>query len=275
MFSKLLKHTWKANSGLLGILSLCAFGVGLLGAGVLRIIFYLKESNNENAWLAISSLTSILGFLALGLVAYALAVQFVTLFHFYKNRFTDEGYLTFTLPVTARQIFLSSFINSFLWMIISALVVLIAVCIAAFLGAGEYIQEYFRGFGNIVGGSEDLIFDEPGYKVYTIVSTVQSLYAPIYSLMLIMTSITLGCMLAKKHKIWATIGMYYCIQAVVGVVASIATVVPSLMAFASEDEQYFKAMAISSAITLVLQVILTVGGYFLSTSLMKNKLNLP
>lgn len=276
MFSKLLKHTWKANSGLLGILSLCVLGVGLLGAGVLRTILFLEyESNNENAWMAIGSLSSIMGFLALALVVYALAVQFINLFHFYKSRFTDEGYLTFTLPMTARQIFLSSFVNSLLWMIISALVVIAAVCIAAFLGGWEYIQEYFRELGNVIDFSEELIFDDPGYKAYMLLSTISTLFSPVYSLMLIMTSITIGCVLAKKHKILAAIGIFYCIQAVVGILESVLAVVPGIMILEYEDEQYYSAMVVSVIITLVVQAGLTIGGYFLSTSLMKNKLNLP
>ena len=45
MFAKLLKHEWKANGGLLSILSAGALGAGLLGALVLRLLIYLQKQN--------------------------------------------------------------------------------------------------------------------------------------------------------------------------------------------------------------------------------------
>lgn len=276
MFSKLLKHEWKSNAGLLSVLSLCALGVGLLGAGVLRIIIYMNETLADDgmAALAVGGLSSMMMFIALALVAYAFAVQFITLFRFYKNKFTDEGYLTFTLPVTARQIFLSSFLNILAWFAITVFVVIAAACIIVFLGAGEYLKEIFDGFQYIIEDTQQIL-REPGYDAFIVLSTVQAVFAPIYTLLLIMTSITIGSVLAKKHKILATIGIYYCINMVVGIVEPILTVVPTIVLAASEFEQYYVYMNTTIGITLTLQVILSVIGYFWSTWLMKHKLNLP
>lgn len=282
MFSKLLKHEWKANAGLLGILSLCALGVGVLGGGILNAVIYLSEhmSDNDVAIVGVTSLFSALMFIFLALVIYAVAVQFINLFRFYKNKFTDEGYLTFTLPVSAHHIFLSSFLNILAWMVISVLVVLLAGLLIVLIGVvpylgqleGDYsgLQHIFDEFGSMLG-------KEPGYETYQALNVLQAIIAPVYSVLLIMTSITLGCVFAKKHKILATVGMYYCINMVVGLLETIFTLVPTvlMMTESFESARYFIYMNITMGINLALQVGIAVGGYFLSTGLMKHKLNLP
>lgn len=276
MFSKLLKHEWKANAGLLGILSLCALGAGLLGGLVLKGIIYMAElAEKENvAALGITGLSSLLVFIVVALVAYVLAVQFINLFRFYKNKFTDEGYLTFTLPVKTSHIFLSSYLVNLAWMVISVLVLIVAVGLIVVLGLGENIKEFLDASGDTVGDLENFYASEPGYDLYNALNWVQMLFSPLYSLMLMMTSITLGSVLAKKHKILATIGMYYCITTVIGIVESILGVVPTILLAYSNDNYYYY-YCISLGIGLVIQLAALIGGYFLSVGLMKKKLNLP
>ena len=89
MFSKLLKHEWKANAALLGLLSLCAIGAGLLGGGVLWAIRALSEQANEQlqgSLTGISGLSTLLFFLILSIAAYAFAVLFINVMRFYKSR---------------------------------------------------------------------------------------------------------------------------------------------------------------------------------------------
>lgn len=280
MFSKLLKHEWRANAGLLGILSLCALGAGLLGGGLLRAIVYVEEhmKDLQMVSLTVSSLSVIMFFLVLALLAYALAVQFIMLFRFYKNKFTDEGYLTFTLPVKASHIFLSSLLVMLAWLAISVLVVLAAGTLIILIGVGEHLPEIgyvFEQLAESLQLMEDFFL--PGMGTYAVFSILQVFVSPVYALVLLMTSITLGCILAKKHKILASIGMYYALNTAVGIISSILQVVPSILLITSMDseELYFIYMATSMGLTLALQVGLALGGYFLSTHLMKNKLNLP
>ena len=282
MFSKLLKHEWKANAGLLGILSLCALGVGLLGAGVLRAIEYVSQHmlNDQMAAIATSGLGSIMVFVVIALAAYALAVQFINIWRFYKNKFTDEGYLTFTLPVTPHQIFLSSFLVILAWLAISVVVLLISGTLMLFIGLGapskEFWKELLYVFDNL--GEALAQIDMPGVKSFLLLSVAQVFVTPVYAIVLLMTSITLGCVLAKKHKILATIGMYYIINMVVNVISSVLTIVPTFMMIGSAmegAEDYFSHLALAMGLTLLLQIGLCLVGYFWSTHLMKHKLNLP
>ena len=66
MFAKLLKYEWKATSRLLGILTLCALGIGLLGGCVVRALVFFTQKivvHNEAALATVG-----LSFLLMGLL---------------------------------------------------------------------------------------------------------------------------------------------------------------------------------------------------------------
>lgn len=280
MFSKLLKHEWKANAGLLGILSLCALGAGLLGGLVLRGIVFINERNAQGneAVLGTMGLSSALMFIIVALIAYAFAVQFINLFRFYKNKFTDEGYLTFTLPVSPSQIFLSSFLNVLAWLAISAVVLAVAFGLLVFIGAFDFLLETGVElqplFWGLFGILDEAGMNQQDYVLYCILSCVSVVVTAVYSVLLLMTSITVGCVLARKHKILVTVGIYYAINFAIGIVESILGVVPLILLGMSEGD-FILYMNATAIINIILRLGLGIGGYFLSTHLMKRKLNLP
>ena len=276
MFSKLLKHDWKSNSVLLGILSLCALGAGVLGIFVVRGMIRLeKTAENANAAaLGATGLDSLLSFIVIFLAIYLVAVQFINIIRFYKSRFTDEGYLTFTLPVNVHQIFLSSFLHILLWLVISVAVVIASAFMIIVIGGWETLQETAGILQDNLTDTSDTLANYPGYETYQLLSTIATICSVVYNLVLIMTSITLGAVLAKKHKILAAIGMYYGINIVVGLVTSILDVIPTL----TENSTYYESYDYTNTIlgiTIGLHVVLTTAFYFISTGLMKKKLNLP
>ena len=284
MFTKLLKHEWKANAGLLGILSLCALGAGVLGIFVIRGMLYIIDLATEldnigMALLGSTGMAGILFFIVIGLVAYALAVQFINLFRFYKSRFTDEGYLTFTLPVNSHQIFLSSFLNIVAWMVISFLVVLVSAALMFVAGFWEGIVEVieaYKQYSDVV----DMIVDEAfgmmhGYDFYTLSSIILSVVGSLYTIVMMMTSLTIGSVLVKKLKLLASVGIYYGINMAVGVLESVLMMIPTVIISASYTEDYYYYLGGVMLVSAVIYLGLAVGGYFLSTTLMKKKLNLP
>ena len=285
MFAKLLKYEWKANANLLWILSACALGVGLLGAGILRGITYVEDHmmNDVLGTLASSSLSMLMVFVVISLGVYALAVQFINIWRFYKNKFTDEGYLTFTLPVTSHQVFLSSFLVILAWMAISVAVLVISGGLMLLIGLNAPLKEVFQVLGKLFSSlGEALMYIEqggmPGVVTFLVLCCLTVVVTPVYAIVLLMTSITLGCVLAKKHKILATIGMYYAINMAVNIVSSIVNLVPTILMVSSSfnhGERYFQFLSLTVGLSLVLQVGLAIGGYFWSTYLMKHKLNLP
>jgi hypothetical protein len=129
----------------------------------------------------------------------------------------------------------------------------------------------------------DYVWEEMGYmfeqilgKGFGVLSFITILITPIYSVVLSMSCITLGAVVAKKHKILAAIGISYGVGMVLNIISSIVTSIPSLLFIGDtsmeSSDLYFTLTMVGQ---LLIYLGVTVGGYFLSTHLMKNKLNLP
>lgn len=271
MFAKLLKQEWKATRGVLGVLSLAVLGVGILGAIVIRIFASEPEllfgEDSPLVWLT-GILVIMLVFMVIGIIGYVLGAQIILAYRFYKNKFTDEGYLTFTLPVSSKQIFLSSMVNILLWECIIGLVVLLVIAIMVAFGAVEEGFVNLQALGDMGDFFLSLIWEENGIAI------AQMIVAPVYSVIMVMTSVTLGAVLAKKHKILAAFGMYYGISMAVSILTTVVTAFLTVAEYAASQDATFTLTSMT-VLELVIQVGLAVGGFFLSTYLMKHKLNLP
>ena len=285
MFSRVLKHEWKANSGLLGLLSLAAVGIGVLATVVLRILVNTAgslwwELEDGLGAILVVALGMFLLFAVVALSVYAIAVQVILLHRFYKNKYTDEGYLTFTLPVKPTQIFWSSFLNMLIWLVISVLVVFCVVFLAVLFGTAEDglvntdvfdamkdMLEFFRVI------DWQMLLQEQYSIPYLVVVGLTFLVTPFYALILPMACITAGAVLAKKHKILASFGVYYVVNFAVGIITSVVSVVPTILMINSGDAEGYYLMSL--AIQLVISLALTIGAYCFTIHVMKKKLNLP
>lgn len=284
MFSRLLKHEWRSSSGLLGLLSLAAGGIGVLATVVLRILVNFSEELLDTlgdwAVVVMSALSMFLFFSVVALSVYAIAVQVILLYRFYKNKFTDEGYLTFTLPVKTTHIFWSSFLNMLIWLLISLVVVAAVIFLAVFVGTAkdglvnmDIFDDIKQTLDMLSLADWDVLFSEKLVVPYLIVMALTVLTTPLYALIVPMACITAGAVLAKKHKILASFGVYYGLNFVVGIVTAVANVVPSILTLGNGDMGGYYVT--SGTIQLVITVALTVGAYFFTTHVMKKKLNLP
>lgn len=275
MFAKLLKHEWKSVSRLLGIFSLAALGVGVLATVSLRLILYFGERaviNETQTLLLVPVFALLLVFSFLALIVYLVGTEFFLIYRFYKNKFTDEGYLTFTLPVSAHKIVLSSWLNMLIWFVICAAVFFLCMFCVVVVGTAQ------QGFINTELLREtDMGFLYTLYKDlfgegYLVISSIASVAGFLASPMIIMGCITLGAVMAKKHKILMSIAIYYIYSMILGIGTS---VISSLMMMGVFRGDMVTSMYISSIGSLVLVVASAVIGYFLTVHLMQKKLNLP
>lgn len=276
MFAKLLKHEWKSSAGFLGILSLATLAAGLIGAGIVRFIFgYAMNLDAPDGVAAaiMEPMIVLLGFLVMAIFVYVLSVELILFYRFYKSRFTDEGYLTFTLPVSAHQIFLSSLVNILIWSVISAAVLAIAAALMVWAGVSGSsgwgladtmadIYEYFRE------GQMQLNLQGSYYVLSVASFFVDWIGSPVQ----VMACITIGAVLAKKHKILTAVAAYYILSMVTNLVFSFL----STLALMARYNGAAVDIALMAQLTqLITRLLLAVGGYFLSIFLMKRKLNLP
>lgn len=280
MFSRLMKYEWRANAPLFGILSLAVCGIGVAATLVLRLLVSDRVTSgyDESVFGVILPLMMgvFLVFCAIAVCVYLVAIQVLSLYRFYKHKFTDEGYLTFTLPVTVTQIFWSSFLSMLLWLVISVAVAASMVTLVVLVGTarGTLINtELLRQIAQMLPVIfEDLIpLGEVFSPMYLLAQGLRMLVAPFYALFLPMACITIGAVLAKKHKILASFGIYYGVNFVLGNLSSVASIFPMLFLPDSGVLSYY---TVSSFLELALTAAITVAAYFLTTHLMKHRLNL-
>lgn len=125
MLGKLFKHEWKSISKLL----LIVHGFILIFALLSRIFLEINGginvalSNDRND--IVSLIAALILFFIVLFIFFAAVFTYVYIgYRFYKNVFTEQGYLTNTLPVTPTQIILSKELTGFLWMIIDVFVLI-------------------------------------------------------------------------------------------------------------------------------------------------------
>jgi len=131
MLTKLLKYDFKATARIF----LLMYAALLVLAGLNAGFYYLSGTIMANAQgLAATMMDIFISLFTILYVLVALAVMVVTIvliiMRFYRM-LGNEGYLWFTLPVTANQHLLSKLITAFVWTIGSTLMVCISILVLA------------------------------------------------------------------------------------------------------------------------------------------------
>lgn len=121
MLGKLLKHEWRAVSRFL----LLIHGILLLFVLAGRTLLLLPIPSRISGTMAV--FYSMVYIFALGAVA--LGTCFYLILRFYRNMFTDQGYLTHTLPVKPYELLWSKSLVFLAWIILDVLVCLLSIVI--------------------------------------------------------------------------------------------------------------------------------------------------
>lgn len=274
MFAKLLKYEWKANAPLLGVLSAAAVGVGLMGGIAMRVSAIPAEGELGEA-LSNSFLGLSYTFVMFALMLYVAAVSIILIYRFYKSKFAEQGYLTFTLPVTGHQILLSSLVSMLLWEAIAVITAIASMLIMSLIDSiGREATDAVVSMREIF---DDMFFylnekELAQLRLTALLTLLQIPVAWVYGNILTMTSITIGAAWAKKHKLLASFAIFYgasyLLSFVSGIITAMAAIVGSL------EENPFLTVQAGMAANLVIEILLTVGGYFLAHYMMTKKLNL-
>ena len=269
MFTKLLKHEWRATRGMLGTLCLVCLGASLLGGGTMRYLILASSQDAEhNAIVALNVLAMVAAMIVVAVAG--VAGLFLYIGRFYKSRFTDEGYLTFTLPVNTHQNLLSSMINSAIGMVIVFFVICAALVIWLMIGFSG-IPDFYKTVWEKLPELWEVflrVCDQMPWK-YVGLFLMNVLTGSVCELVVLMLSVTIGSIIAKKHKILATVGVYYGINVVISMVSSFTM---AMGAFSGADGKLWMLRFFNS--TAALMVVISVAGYFLMYALVDRKLNL-
>ncbi|WP_302629709.1 hypothetical protein [uncultured Eubacterium sp.] len=145
MLGKLIKHEFKDTAK-----NFCAMYLIVLLIGVvLKVAIEIEVSFKiDNIILDIVSLIMVTAFV-LGILAIMFGTIILILKRFYDNVVKDEGYLTFTLPVSTGKIIATKALVSYLWIIISG-VAIVAMILLMLAGHGEVFTIIQKTIGETV-----------------------------------------------------------------------------------------------------------------------------
>ena len=238
---------------------------------ILILAFIGRIFITNNIYLREPSVFEVLYFMAffLSVVVVSGATYIIIGIHFYKNLFSAQGYLSWTLPVTAEQHLLSKLISGFIWSLLDGVFLLLCFFIFGFgfdfHSAGEIVDEFFLFFGN---SAVSAIVATSIYLLLTLFVSILTIYF----------SITLGQLFAN-HRILASIMIY-------GALSLISQIFYILAIFSANSHYFFTATGNVSEVTdvtmyhrlLLLANIITVIQiivfYVITRYLAKRKLNL-
>lgn len=220
MLGKLLKYDLKANYLYL-VVGYVVYIV--LTLGFTLSLSWIRNSGSTGAaeemiqMFVMIATTFLWVFSIMGVV---LMTYILLIRRFYCNLVTDQGYLTLTLPVSARMHMLSKLISAVIFIGATACVLMAGMMVMAVgAGQGDVIPEILAAFGRLW---EEL---GAGFTVVACISTVLSL---LQAILLVYFSICIG-QLCTKHKVWGSIGAYLGISFAINMVTSMVGLVAGVM----------------------------------------------
>lgn len=269
MFAKLLKHEWRATKSVIGLLCVIILISGLMIGGVAHYMMKVEQGianfDRMPAFAEVMCILLVMAAVVAVAVCCAGSVLYVV-YHFYKSRFTDEGYLTFTLPVGCHQLLLSNILNSIVsvFFVILACFAAIGIAVALFLVAfpqNLIWADVSQSMEAVMQQLWDSLVKNAGQFVRFGFSIV---VGSVSELVVLMLAVTIGSLAAKKHKLLAAAGVY-CGTAMV------KSLVYSALAVSATTTQDVNRFLTAPGL---LGLVIAIGAYFLMYWLISRKLNL-
>ena len=276
MFAKLLKHEFFSVRKILTGLCIAAIIAGLLGGLIMwNMTQQLNGAELDSEKTAMLTIISMLVFMGIYVSLFAFLISsFIILYlRFYRSKFTDEGYLTFTLPATTHQILLSSILNQLIWGTIIYIVFLISAALMflpmfLLIGQEANLALLFQELGEI--------YSLMGFNANTLAAQIFTWISGIaYGLILPIASITIGSLVAKKHKILASIGIGYGINMALSFLTGILTVTTTFIDIIFSNGNPVSLFNEIMLIPSLIQLVIAIAGYFVTHYLIEKHLNLP
>lgn len=293
MLGKVLKHEWKSTykvGSLMLILLVCITFMGWLA---FQSPMWLELSSSTyttrvpevnlgvNVLNLASTFTLIFYFIMLVVVGVGIIVYFAV--HFYRTMYTDEGYLTHTLPVTEGKLLLGKTLIGGIWTLIISLGVVVSVfAVLLFMVSAmlppeytlaqvwEELQTVYReDLADLVELMEMMLgMKFSSYFVYLFVSLILSSFTGV---MIIFGAISLG-QLFTRHRVLMAIVFYIGVQIASGIVGSIvqgivaAVLVETKINSPAIVGNYYNAsMTTSLVVDVVFAALLYLASYLVNT----------
>ena len=296
MLGKLMKYEWKNiwKAGTLMLLGMLV--VTVIGCVVLRmpggVVTGLLDNNDINAtqsWFVLSPFVATLILYVVMLLASTWGMLIFLGIRFYRSMYTDEGYLSHTLPVTANQLFLSKILVSGVWYLFITIgigisvVALIVSLMTGLLNIGELSSVLTQYNGNIWEFLADAFYElgrtyeeEMGINLlhYGITLLLTYVAGPFITMVTLFGALTIG-QLSSKHKGFMGILAYAGLTILSSIIGS---TVQSAFMFGANVANSASGITVSTNsaydINVITSLLIAAIMYGVSYYIMNRKLNL-
>lgn len=261
MLGRLIKHEFKAVSKILGILHIALFVTTLIGMVAITL-------NKNQRFESFSNVTLILYVLIL--IAVAVAVLIYLVVRFYRNLFTDEGYLMNTLPVRPYELILSKLIVCFTWSIINGFCTIVSIFLLILSQTSMSI--ILKG----IHEAQKAILSEfqiniAGFSFYMIIGCIISV---IYMFLMFYASIAIGQTM-RNHKVLFSLAAYVVLYVISQLISTAGYLPFGFMALLKADSFNVEtALTPFLLLSYIISIALIIIYFFITNHIISKKLNL-
>lgn len=290
MLKKLVKYEWKSTWKMGVIILLAIAGMTLIGTlGVVLPINYLQNNDLHSdetavagAFLAMALITSVM----LYIVTFVGVTYGMLIYHgvrFYKTMYSDEGYLTHTLPVTSKQLLISKTLVAGIWYLLVGLGIILSIGILVGALFGSLIDDSMMRELAQMHREMELMMEVDSSYIFSIIHGIVYMIAaiiitPFSTMMILFGCLTVG-QLSKKYKAFMGILVYIGVTFATSIVGNIVRFVFTIWsdivrAAGNQTMSSFLLTFGSYDMAILLSLGMAVGFYFGSRHILNKKLNL-
>lgn len=218
MLKKLIKHEWK-DTWLIGtICSIIVLAFAVIGLFIFNEDIWQESTARSDMASNLTMLTMSLYLMTffIGLTATAFIVKYYFFWRYYKNLFTDQGYLMNTLPVKCTDLINAKLIVAVIWHYIINIVIGLGIIILIMCFSSSIIPSHdeARFWQEILELYQEIVLSKIGAHIpFLIGISLCGLLAPVVNVLLMFTAVGIE-QLAKKNKflfsVLILIGFMFC-----------------------------------------------------------------
>jgi len=278
MLGKLIKHEWKSTYKICCVMLIFLAVMTILGCLSFRTQFWseaFKGNDVNNLTILDYSGILMLVFYVIAIIGVICGSLIYIAVHFYKGLYSEEGYLTHTLPVSSHEILISRLLVGSCWYIIICIMAILSIVILVYsvMAIAFSVTESGSLLSYIIANRDSIFASiRESYNIeswsYVFWSIPSMIISTVYSIMTILGALTLG-QLSGKHKVMMSIVSYFAITVVQSLINNII-LLPVMLTASMNNGNSFGW----NNLTIVLNVVITVVLYFLSYFIITKKLNL-
>ena len=277
MLGKLLKYDLKAAFKYWWILAVTSLAFACLGGMCINTLRTgYSDYSIVYVFAMVGVLVSIIGLFLLPIMSIV-----IVLVRLYKNFYTDEAYLTFTLPVKKSELVNSKILMALILSVLTTIVGIIDIFVLLMVALREKFFDP-RVWNAILYPIRSL-FEQLGVGfsiTYIVELALIAIAMLLLSILILFICMTIASLITRKHKVLVAVALYYVINTVLSVILEIClfegSITNLIAKIATLDSllQIKMGMAIVLLVALAMSTVVVTGVYILQNWLIDKKLNI-